>query len=197
MINCKLIYACCAALSATVYVQYVVHSRTEPSHAQTPDYANTIPPRIPSLSPVQESKNAQSRATRQNLKSSKDKALYLLEELNSPQSTMAREQVVLKSFAGLDSTTLANHIADSSSEKELVTILQVFASVDAPRNTIAPSRILINRLATRSLNSALAVIGSSQNREFREVAIEEILPYLQVWDPEAAAKWSSAVYNSR
>ena len=110
---------------------------------------------------------------------------------------MAREQVVLKSFAGLDSTTLANHIADSSSEKELVTILQVFASVDAPRNTIAPSRILINRLATRCLNSALAVIGSSQNREFREVALEEILPSLHVWDPEAAAKWSSAVYNSR
>jgi len=180
-----------------VYVQHVVHSRTELSRSQVSEVANAMPPHLPSLSPVQDALSAQSRATPQSPRIAKAKALYLLEELNSTQSTMARELAVLKAFAGPDSTTLATHITTNASEKELVTILQVFGRVDAPRNTIEPLRILINRLATRSLNSALTVIGSSQNREFREVAVEEIMPYLQVWDPEAAAQWSSAVYNSR
>jgi hypothetical protein len=197
MINCKLIYACCAALGAMVYTQHVVHSRTQLSRAQVSEVAHAMPPCLPSLSPVQDTLNTQSRATTKNPRIAKDKTHYLLDELNSTQSTMARELAVINAFAGPDSTTLANHIATNSSEKELVTILQVFGGVDAPRHTIGPLRILINRLATRNLNSALTVIGSSQNREFREVALEEIMPYLQVWDPEAAAQWSSAVDNSR
>lgn len=179
-----------------VYVRYVVHSRKEVSRAQAPEVANAMPPRLTRQGPVQDALHAQSQETPQSPRIATDKTLYLLEELNSTESPMARELAVIKAFSGPNSTTLASHIATNSSEKELVTILQILGRFDAPSHTIEPMRILINRLATRNLNSALTIIGSSKNTEFRKAALEEIMPYLQVWDPEAAARWSSAVFES-